>query len=276
MNELENRYEKLNIFKKIKDNWILLNKIKLVLNTGNINNSLINECKNYDIKNEANKNYDKELDIEIPQEEDINKILEKINNLLIIINCIFDSSIIKNDYKKQNIINSWIKEKMNKNIIKYELIYKMSENGSRPDDFHEFCDNKGPTLTIIETKNNYIFGGFTPLNWSTNNKDSYDQSKRTFIFSLNLMKKYEMFNSKKRAIFCDIDHGPSFGNNSFNGYYYSSNCDINLNTSFLKGKICAIQDSNFLENEKLELIGERGKIEAFDTKEIEVFQIIFE
>ena len=197
LNELENRYEKLNIFKKIKDNWILLNKIKLVLNTGNINNSLINECKNYDIKNEANKNYDKELDIEIPQEEDINKILEKINNLLIIINCIFDSSIIKNDYKKQNIINSWIKEKMNKNIIKYELIYQMSENGSRPDDFHEFCDNKGPTLTIIETKNNYIFGGFTPLNWSTNNKDSYDQSKRTFIFSLNLMKNMKCLIQRK-------------------------------------------------------------------------------
>jgi len=37
---------------------------------------------------------------------------------------VFNSDIIKNDFKKQNIINNWIKEKMDKDNLKYELLYK--------------------------------------------------------------------------------------------------------------------------------------------------------
>ena len=56
---------------------------------------------------------------------------------------------------------------MNKNLLYYELIYKMSENGSSPKIFHKLCDNKGPTLTIIKTKGNKIFGGFNSLRWTS-------------------------------------------------------------------------------------------------------------
>ena len=31
--------------------------------------------------------------------------------------------------------------------------------------FHELCDNKGPTLTLIKLKNEEIIGGFTPISW---------------------------------------------------------------------------------------------------------------
>ena len=41
----------------------------------------------------------------------------------------------------------------------------MSINGRTSKDFHKYCDNKGPTLTIVKTTKNKIFGGFTPLNW---------------------------------------------------------------------------------------------------------------
>ena len=76
-----------------------------------------------------------------------------------------NSSIIKNDLKKFNLLNEWIKEKMDKDQIKYELIFKMSQNGTRAEDFHKFCNDKGATLTIIKTTGNQIFGGFTPLEW---------------------------------------------------------------------------------------------------------------
>ena len=52
----------------------------------------------------------------------LKKNIEKIKNLHITNENIFDSSIIKNDLKKQNMINKWIKEKMDTNKIKYELI----------------------------------------------------------------------------------------------------------------------------------------------------------
>ena len=43
-------------------------------------------------------------------------------------------------------------------------IFVMSINGSTSKDFHKYCDNKGPTLTIVKTTKNKIFGGY-PLNW---------------------------------------------------------------------------------------------------------------
>ena len=46
---------------------------------------------------------------------------------------------------------------MDKNSLKYELIYKMTVNGNKAEDFHKCCDDKGPTLTIIKTNKNRIF-----------------------------------------------------------------------------------------------------------------------
>ena len=273
LNEIENKYNKINLDKKIKENEILLNKIKLVLNNGIIQNDLlINECKNIDIKKEDN--YDKLFDIEIPEEKYINDIIEKIKNLHITNEFIFDSSIIKNDLKKQNLINKWIKEKMETNKIKYELIYKMSKNGSKPRDFHRCCDNKGATLTIIETKSKHIFGGFTPLSWNSNNKSCYDVSRKTFLFSLNLLKQYNMFNTGKEVISCRENYGPTFGNtsNSYDFSYY----DINFGKDLLKGSIGAGSNSSFFVTGNLELTGGKGYNEPFDTKEIEIFKVIIE
>ena len=42
----------------------------------------------------------------------------------------------------------------------------MSENGTKSEDFHKYCDNKGPTLTLFKTTKNKKFGGFISLNWS--------------------------------------------------------------------------------------------------------------
>ena len=37
------------------------------------------------------------------------------------------------------------------------IIFNMSENGSKSEDFHSIWDNKGPTLTIVKTtKNKYL------------------------------------------------------------------------------------------------------------------------
>ena len=73
----------------------------------------------------------------------------------------------------------------------------MSINGSSAKDFHDYCDNKGPTLIFIKTTKNKIFRGFTPLSWDSDNGDKYDKDGKTFLFSLNLMKKYDKINKEK-------------------------------------------------------------------------------
>jgi len=87
----------------------------------------------------------------------------------------------------------------------------MSINGSSSKDFHKFCDNKGPTLTLIKTTTNKNFGGFTPLNWEYSGDSLVDESNQTFVFSLNSMKKFDLINKDKTAIYCNWEYGPSFG-----------------------------------------------------------------
>ena len=215
--EVEEKYE--NIYFKndiIKETEKLPNKIKISLEKGEIINkedinsdnkliSLINDCINVEkniseikIINENIKKVKNFNNLQIKfipeKEEETSEFLEIIKKFGKI-NCIdnhiseFDkSSIIKNDIDMIQLIMNWIKEKTNKDNIKFELIFKMSENGSKSKDFHKYCDNKGSTLTIIKTTKNQIFGGFTPLEWNINGGYLKDESNQTFLFSLNLKK----------------------------------------------------------------------------------------
>ena len=142
----------------------------------------------------------------------------------------------------------------------------MKENGYDSKDFHKYCDNKEPTLILVKTTKDKIFGGFTPLNWK-NGKYNYakiDNSNQTFIFSLNLMKKYDLINTERKAIRYLKNFGPIFGDK-----------DIALNDNMKKGITFANSNCNFLSNNNLELTGGKGNSECFETKDIEVFKIIY-
>ena len=79
----------------------------------------------------------------------------------------------------------------------------MSENGTKAEDFHKYCDNKGPSLVIIKTKTDRIFGGFTPLDWTKKGELSYDEPFQTFIFSINLKKIFNIKDNESGTIKCD-------------------------------------------------------------------------
>ena len=296
-NEINKREDELllevdNCFNKIyfKDEIMkeidkLPNKINLSLKKGkeiekNYNegklNIFINECLNIEnnIKDIINikeniKKYNDSTNLKIifyPGEKECNKFLETIKTFGNIgINYFFNSSIINNNINGQNILINWIKEKINKNSIKFELIFKMSENGTSSDDFHKYCDNKGPTLTLIKTTKNKIFGGFTPLNWERKGKGEYskDESNQAFIFSINLMKKYDMI-VRSKPIYNSSNSGPNFGNS-----------DFSLSKDMKIGKSFATQKSAFLSNNNLELTGGTGEFENFETEELEVYKVIY-
>lgn len=128
-------------------------------------------------------------------------------------------------------------------------MYRASEHGFKTSDFHAKCDNKRETLTIIESSNGNIFGGYTDVCWSST--PSYKFDSNAFLFSLiNLHKKPEKIRINKNyefAIYCDSDFGPAFGagelvatklnkNNMKEGF-------SNLHFSYLNSYPC---ESNFL------------------------------
>ena len=140
----------------------------------------------------------------------------------------------------------------------------MSENGTKYEDFHQYCDNKGPTLTLVKTTKNKIFGGFTPLNWRSEGKGINDPDKNTFIFSLNCKKKYNMIKENNWSIYCQKNNGPNFGNS-----------DFYLKENMKNGGTYANKDCSFLKDNNLELTGGNGNNEDFETEELEVYKVIY-
>ena len=44
------------------------------------------------------------------------------------------------------------------------MIYRATENGFNPEDFHKKCDNKGPTI-LITLYCGLIIGYYTDISW---------------------------------------------------------------------------------------------------------------
>ena len=131
-----------NIYKLIKESTEIENSINII-NDINSNINKIKKADNNEIKFK-------------PEENEINEFIEKIKYFGNIIikkeNILETSSIIRDDKdNSKDLINNWIEETINKKINKFELIFKMSENGTKAEDFHRLCDDKGPTLTLVKT-----------------------------------------------------------------------------------------------------------------------------
>ena len=212
----------------------------------------INELENLDEKHNILEHYNK-------------KLLEKLDFFESKIKIFFNSSsIIKEDFMKQFIIVEWLEQKLKK-YINLELIFKTSENGFTSKDFHDYCDNKGPTLLLIKTTKDQIFGGFTPLNWGYDHNDEIiDKLGLTFLFSLTNNKIYDIINKEKEAIRNFISNGPYFGNS-----------DLSLGDNLQYGVTFANSYCNFFSDNNLELVGKTGNYSSFEVLEFEVYKVIY-
>ena len=68
-----------------------------------------------------------------------------------------DTQIVNQQY--DNKLREWAGD------YKWRLIYRASEHGYRAKSFHEYCDDKGPTLVVIKSSGGWIFGGYTTQLW---------------------------------------------------------------------------------------------------------------
>ena len=257
-NDFKEKYNKL-----LDENQNLNEKINKLLDENENLNEKINKLSQDNIQlKKNNEDMNEKINFLIQENKKIN---DKYMNLQEILNPFENSLIIKNNKNKINYLIKWIKQKTNKDKINFDLIFTMSKNGNDSDDFHKYCDNKGPTLILIKTKKNQIFGGFTSLNWNKEYEGVKDPSNQTFIFSLDLFKKFDMINKEKQAIQNHSLYGPNFGN-----------ADIYLKKNMKDGVCFANENCNYLSNNNIELIGEKGKRISFQTEELEVYKVIYE
>ncbi|CAH3186424.1 unnamed protein product, partial [Porites lobata] len=94
------------------------------------------------------------------------------------------------------------------------LCYNATSHGWGAKTFHDRCDGKKNTVTIIQ-KDQYVFGGYTDIPWESN--AGFGETPNAFIFSLNDFGRLAPFVSKvkkantKEAIERSSVNGPMFG-----------------------------------------------------------------
>jgi len=96
---------------------------------------------------------------------------------------------------------------------RWKLCYRASTDGWAAVKFHEGCDGKPDTVTIIKVGDS-VFGGYVDKPWDTTG--TYASSFKAFIFSLHNNEDLGPFKSMvkrpgKYAIFKDKYFGPTFG-----------------------------------------------------------------
>ena len=165
--------------------------------------------------------------------------------------------------KDIELLENWIKSDNNKiNNIHFELCYDAKKNGDDKNNFHKFCDKIGPSLLVIKTQSNYIFGGYTKENWEIDEDYSYKDDNTAFLFSLNNKERIKVKNSK-RAIVNDNQYGPVFGHG--NAY------EICLFYPFLSKDIQIEEESDY-GDKNLILTGKKSR----RPEEIELYKVLFD
>ena len=188
-------------------------------------------------------------------------------------NMFFNSNIIPNS-RMFNEINVHTKSRS-----KPTLLYRGSRDGFKASKFHELCDNKGPTLTIIQSDFGHIFGGFTMQSWA-NTGVEYVSDTSAFIFKIfqkvtsnGMVYIFNKFNIKpgqhRFAISAKASYLPIFGGG--NDFCIADNCNENLNSYSKFGHTYYLPDTGNYSSKSISkyLAGSAN----FRVLEIEVFQI---
>ena len=90
-----------------------------------------------------------------------------------------DSNIIK-DASQATLLHNWLEEDGVDGV--FRLLYRTSRDGETSQSFHAKCDNKGCTITIIETTDGHIIGGYSNTPWSSSTR--WSGAKKAFLFVL--------------------------------------------------------------------------------------------
>lgn len=88
------------------------------------------------------------------------------------------------------------------------LLFRASENNFSCSKFHELCDGKGPTITIVRSNFKKLFGGYASRSWSS--VGGISLAPGSFLFSLDKQTTHSIYRNEHGAIGKFKDSGPKF------------------------------------------------------------------
>jgi len=163
----------------------------------------------------------------------------------------------------EHIIEGWLRGKRIG-----QLLYKATKHGFSGDAFHQHCDNRGPTLVLIQSSEGWLFGGYAPVAWQSS--DNYLPSSDAFLFTLTNPNetsptKFNIFFQEK----AQYDHkgvGPAFGDARKPDLLICSNSN-RIGKSNINFPGCFVDLMGWANNT---FTG----TSTFQTKEIEVYEVV--
>lgn len=175
-----------------------------------------------------------------------------------------DSNIIKS---RRHVVqlHQWLEENDANGGL--QLLYRSSTDDASTSNFHSKCDNRGSTITIVETLDGYIVGGYTSIPWKS--KEQWHGDKKAFLFVLSgtdvhSPSKMKLKNQdEKRAVHHSASYGPTFGCLSPLTDFYVDGLTLRIGTggSYERGPSVHLAR------------GANNQYKQLEIKEMEVFRV---
>lgn len=169
----------------------------------------------------------------------------------------------------------------------FQLLYKASDNNWSAEFFHDLCDNKGATITIIQNDYGNIFGGYTSISWTSDRQYKSDPAAVLFtIRQLHILDK-DQDNQIQIIELCSnlgstnqsVYHGAS----SWHGPVFGNGFDIQIVDKCNNYNVQEINKYNYVlpsafDHENLTIWGkedfEAFNAHAFKIKDYHVFAVV--
>ena len=169
----------------------------------------LNELNNNALIKDNNKEVEEESHEENKEQEQEELLLPLDPNNIPFTESSIISTTDSQKNKELRLLSIWLVQTLHSNFTT-KLIFSSDKEDDKASSFHKKCDNIAPTLTLIETKEGFRYGGFTTQSWESTEQSIFKKDKSAFIFSLDTEKKYEITNEEK-SIQCSMYWGPYFG-----------------------------------------------------------------
>ena len=208
-------------------------------------------------------NQSKILNLKYENKKELGRLKLKTTNLEYTFKMDFDSKIFQSINKIEFILDHILKNDESFIFNKIKLLYRGSRDGDRTKTCHELCDNKQNVLIIIQSDKGYIFGGYSKIGFKTTKNWENKIDNNSFLFSIDLKKKYPVIKDTDALVYKDDNWGLCF----FVSLYFKDNF-MNRNDNFIGVYI----KEHFIElKDKYEM---NGGEKHFKIKELEVFQLL--
>jgi hypothetical protein len=104
-------------------------------------------------------------------------------------------------------------------VYKFELLFRATRDGLTNTAFHQRCDNKGATVTVVKNSAKFIYGGYTTVPWQSA-ESKYFPDCCSFLFRIRqeghaevTSMKYAVQEGKTaNSVYSAAACGPTFGN----------------------------------------------------------------